>query len=150
MRPEADVRSAGWTGRLALFPRPPRWPGKPPALARGRGLSSPRWRWGLAGPCPRAGARGLPGRVPALALGACRTTLVAGVILAVLALAPAAHAQGPPLLVRGELKASDPLDRVQKPSHARLHALELQAGQAILAELRSIDFDPWLRVEDAQ
>jgi CHAT domain-containing protein/Tfp pilus assembly protein PilF len=60
----------------------------------------------------------------------------------------AAPAEGPPLLVRGELTDTDPVDRVQKPSPARVHEIELKAGQAILAELRSIDFDPWLRVED--
>jgi serine/threonine protein kinase/CHAT domain-containing protein/tetratricopeptide (TPR) repeat protein len=60
-----------------------------------------------------------------------------------------AWADGPPLVVHGELKATDPADRVQKHSYARVHAFELKAGEAILAHLRSIDFDAVLRVEDA-
>ena len=68
--------------------------------------------------------------------------------------AAAACARGwadpPPLVVRGELKETDPLDRVQKQSRANVHEVELKAGQAMLVGLRSIDFDPMLRVEDAK
>jgi tetratricopeptide (TPR) repeat protein len=72
----------------------------------------------------------------------CVTLLLASV------LARPLWAGGPPLLVRSELKATDPLDRVQKQSHVRMHNIDLQEGQAILAELRSLDFDPLLRIED--
>ena len=56
------------------------------------------------------------------------------VLLVLTLLAPAAaRGDAPPLLVRAELKESDPLDRVQKASPARIHEVELQAGQAIVA-----------------
>jgi CHAT domain-containing protein/Tfp pilus assembly protein PilF len=71
-------------------------------------------------------------------------------IVTALAAVSATWADGPPLVVRGELKATDPPDRVQKRSHVKVHEIELKAGEAILAHLRSVDFDPMLRVEDAQ
>src|SRR5436309_7957581 len=70
-------------------------------------------------------------------------------LLMLLAAAPA-WADPPPFVVRGELTEKDGTDRVQKQSYAKVHEVELKAGQAILVELRSIDFDPMLRVEDAK
>jgi tetratricopeptide (TPR) repeat protein len=74
---------------------------------------------------------------------------VLALLAAVAAVAPA-WADGPPLVVRGELKATDPTDRVRKQSHVKVHEIELKEGEAMLAHLRSVDFDPMLRVEDAK
>jgi CHAT domain-containing protein/tetratricopeptide (TPR) repeat protein len=54
------------------------------------------------------------------------------------------------LVIRGELKASDPLDRLRKQSYCRVHEVDLKAGRTYLVELRSPDFDTFLRVEDTQ
>ncbi len=70
-------------------------------------------------------------------------------ILAVTA-APAAAQADKPLTIQGRLQASDPLDRVRKQSHHKVHEVELKKDQLYLIELRSADFDTFLRVEDAQ
>jgi hypothetical protein len=54
------------------------------------------------------------------------------------------------LVIRGELKASDPFDRLRNQSYHRVHEVDLKAGRTYLVELRSPDFDTLLRVEDAQ
>jgi CHAT domain-containing protein/Flp pilus assembly protein TadD len=54
----------------------------------------------------------------------------------------------PPLVLRGELTAKNPLDRVLKQSGHKVHEVQLEAGQLYAIELRSTVFDAYLRLED--
>jgi CHAT domain-containing protein len=54
-----------------------------------------------------------------------------------------------PLVIRGELTAKDPLDRVLKQSRHKVHEVPLEAGRLYAIELRSAAFDAYLRLEDA-
>jgi CHAT domain-containing protein/Flp pilus assembly protein TadD len=61
-----------------------------------------------------------------------------------------AHAQdAKPLVITGELTKKDPFDKVRKASHHKVHELELKAGEIYMIDLRSVDFDTFLRLEDA-
>src|SRR5271155_162841 len=75
----------------------------------------------------------------------------AAVLLGSALLSGPAAAQVPkPLTIQGQLKDTDPLDRLRKQSHQRVHEVDLKANQVYLIELRSVDFDTFLRVEDAK
>jgi len=55
-----------------------------------------------------------------------------------------------PLLdVKEELKDTDPLDKVQKNSYAKIHEVKLAAGKTYKIEMRSSVLDSFLRLEDA-
>jgi hypothetical protein len=53
------------------------------------------------------------------------------------------------LSVRGTLTEHDPLDRVRFDSHHRVHLVRLSADRRYLIDLKSQEFDAYLRVEDA-
>jgi hypothetical protein len=60
------------------------------------------------------------------------------------------HAQdAKPLVLTGELTKKDPFDKKRKASHQKVHELELKAGATYMIDLRSIDFDTFLRLENA-
>lgn len=52
------------------------------------------------------------------------------------------------LTAESELTEATPRDRLRPLSYHRVHELALRAGQVIVVEVRSRDFDPYLRVED--
>jgi CHAT domain-containing protein/Tfp pilus assembly protein PilF len=61
-----------------------------------------------------------------------------------------AHAQDvKPLVITGELTKKDPFDKERKASHHKVHELKLKAGEIYMIDLRSVDFDTFLRLEDA-
>src|SRR5579872_531651 len=53
-----------------------------------------------------------------------------------------------PLVITGELTKKDPFDKDRKASHHKIHELELKAGEIYMIDLRSVDFDTFLRLED--
>jgi hypothetical protein len=60
-------------------------------------------------------------------------------------------ADKPPLLdLKGKLTAKDPLDKLRPDSYHKVHTLKLKAGRAYQIDLRSDDFDAYLRLEDSQ
>jgi CHAT domain-containing protein/tetratricopeptide (TPR) repeat protein len=69
-------------------------------------------------------------------------------------LAPAADAVPEPETARtvtyGRLTAQDPLDRRRPQSHCRVFQVKLEAGKAYAFDLKSMVFDAFLRLEDAQ
>jgi hypothetical protein len=48
-----------------------------------------------------------------------------------------------------KLTDTDPKDRVRTASHCKIFEVEMKQGQAYVIDLRSTEFDPFLRVEDA-
>src|SRR5438552_1853865 len=73
--------------------------------------------------------------------------------LAALAAAPApsrAGAVARARVVEGRLAGDDPRDAVRKQSGHRVHEVTLEAGTCYQIDLDSPDFDPFLRLEDAQ
>ena len=54
-----------------------------------------------------------------------------------------------PLVITGELTKKDPFDHERIASHHKVHELDLKAGEIYLIDLRSVDFDTFLRLEDA-
>src|SRR5262245_22482904 len=81
-----------------------------------------------------------------------RVALLCWATALVLALtaAPAAAQADKPLTIEGQLRATDPLDRLRQQSHHEVHEVDLKKGHLYLIELRSGAFDPFLRVEDAR
>jgi tetratricopeptide (TPR) repeat protein len=69
-------------------------------------------------------------------------------VLLVLAGTPSIGQADEPLTFRGELKKSDPRDRLRKHSPHKVHEVDLKKGQAYRIELHSARFDTFLRVED--
>src|SRR5207245_1178819 len=61
---------------------------------------------------------------------------------------PAYCQDAKPLVITGELTAKDPFDKVRTKSHSKVHELELKAGEGYIIDLRSKEFDTYLRVED--
>ena len=55
-----------------------------------------------------------------------------------------------PHVIDGELTAKDPFDKVRKESWAKVYELELKAGEIYVIDLRSDDFDTFLRLEGRQ
>lgn len=54
-----------------------------------------------------------------------------------------------PFVIQGELTEKDAFDTLRDTSRAKVHELELKAGEVYLFDLRSVDFDPFLRLEAA-
>src|SRR5262249_54443931 len=59
------------------------------------------------------------------------------------------RADAKPVVVQGELSAKDPFDRVCKKSHHKVHEFDLRKGAIYILELRSAQFDTYLRLEDS-
>jgi hypothetical protein len=51
--------------------------------------------------------------------------------------------------INGRLTAKDVLDDVRKDSHHKVHEVRLTAGRVYQIDLRSSEFDPYLRLEDS-
>jgi tetratricopeptide (TPR) repeat protein/CHAT domain-containing protein len=81
------------------------------------------------------------------------TRSFAAVVLCLIAVALVRAGDGKadaPLVFRGVLTAKDPPDRVQRKSPHKVHEVRLEAGKMYRIDLVSPDFDPRLRIEDAQ
>lgn len=65
-----------------------------------------------------------------------------------LASASVAVGEGAIQPIQSRLTADDPLDRVRKRSHCKVHEVKLEAGQQYRIDLTSRDFDTYLRLED--
>ena len=52
--------------------------------------------------------------------------------------------------VKGELAATDPLDKVRTKSHCKVHAFKMAPGSIYTIDLVSTDFDSFLRLENAE
>src|SRR5438045_1301506 len=74
----------------------------------------------------------------------------AALMLLTLTTAPAMAQGEKPLTINGQLKDNDPLDKLRKQSFHKVHEVELKKEQLYLIELRSVDFDTFLRIEDAK
>src|SRR5262245_27817835 len=88
-----------------------------------------------------------------------RPALLAAALGLALALGPRAAAQGeakvvfpeaPPAMIYGRLTEDSPIDPARKGSRHRPHEVKLEQGKVYLITLRSMDFNAYLRVEDAQ
>jgi CHAT domain-containing protein len=77
------------------------------------------------------------------------TAFAAALFALLLGFTPADAQDAKPLVITGELTKKDPLDKERKASHHKVHELELQAGEIYMIDLRSVDFDTFLRLEDA-
>ena len=53
------------------------------------------------------------------------------------------------MVIEGELTGKDPFDKIRKGSRVKVHDLELKAEEIYLIDLRSLDFDTFLRLEDS-
>ena len=51
--------------------------------------------------------------------------------------------------ISGELTSQDAFDKIRKDCFHEVHELHLKAGEIYLIELKSLDFEPFLRLEDA-
>src|SRR5262249_29743331 len=55
-----------------------------------------------------------------------------------------------PVVIEGKLSKDDPRDAVRTKSGHKVHEVKLEAGKCYQIDLASKDFDPFLRLEDAQ
>lgn len=53
------------------------------------------------------------------------------------------------LSIQGQLTAQDPLDKVQRGSHHKVHLFKMKAGMTYFIEMRSNTLDSFLRLEDS-
>ena len=54
-----------------------------------------------------------------------------------------------PFQIAGRLTRNDPLDRSRVGSRCRIHRVRLEGGRAYVIDLHSLEFDAYLRIEDA-
>ena len=64
-------------------------------------------------------------------------------------IASASSQDAKPFIIHSELAAKSPFDKVRKENRHKVHELELKAGEIYMIDLRSIDFNTFLRLEDA-
>jgi hypothetical protein len=55
----------------------------------------------------------------------------------------------PALAAAGQLGEKDPFDKERKKCHHKVHEVKMAKGHRYTIDLRSGQFDPWLRLEDA-
>jgi hypothetical protein len=54
------------------------------------------------------------------------------------------------LAVQGQLTNNDPLDKLRKGNHHKVHTFKMVPGRTYTIDLRSSDFDAYLRLEDSK
>ena len=62
---------------------------------------------------------------------------------------PARTQDAKQITITGELTKDDPFDKERKKSYHKVHELDLKAGETYVIDLRSVDFDTFLRLENA-